>query len=152
MFLCRWGESGFDQGGSNKVLADRLNWKDFQTTAEFRCQHSLKVITTELLCVVKSSLGVNRPCHGGLLLKVLVHRYRRKGLYQLGKPYRTVIERPRSMRRSSGVTMPGAGGGVRLRKWCFKPGTRDESTSNHFADSRVKISPFEDMPFCHSAC
>ena len=43
--------------------------------------------------------------------------------------------------------MPGAGGGVRLRKWCFKPGIRVESTSNHFTDSRFKISPFEDMPF-----
>ena len=103
-------------------------------------------------CCVENQSGRQQAVSEGLQLTDVVHRYGQKGLYQVGKPYRTVIERPRSMRRSSGVTMPGAGGGVRLRKWCFKPGTRDESTSNHFADNRVKISPFEGMPFCRSAC
>ena len=61
--------------------------------------------------------------------------------------YRTVIDRPRSICASSGETMPDSEGGPRCRKWCFRPGTRDERISNHFADKRVKMTPLVGMPF-----
>jgi hypothetical protein len=62
--------------------------------------------------------------------------------------YRTVMDRPQSIFSSSGVTRPGVGGGPRWRKWCFKPETRDERTSNHLADRRVRMDPLVGMPFC----
>ena len=65
----------------------------------------------------------------------------------LTETYRTIIDRPRNMRLSSGVTTSGAGGGLRVRKWCFRPETLEERTSNHFADNSVKIDPLDDMPF-----
>ena len=108
-------------GGWKGVLADCLNWEDFQTTGKVKCQQFINPLIYSLLGHSKS---INSD-----------------------KPYRTIIERPRNMSRSSAVITSGAAGGVRLIKWCFKPGIRDESTSNHFADSRVKMSPLDDMPF-----
>jgi hypothetical protein len=61
--------------------------------------------------------------------------------------YRTVMERPRSICFSSCEREVADGGGPRWRKWCFKPGTRDERTSNHFADRRVRMTPLVGMPF-----
>jgi hypothetical protein len=103
-----------NRGYKNKVLANRLDWKNFQITAKFKYQLPLKLVVFNLFGVMKSSKG---HVLEGPLLEDLLRDYVQKGyITRETILYRTVMERPRSIRRSSGVTIPGPGGGPRCRK------------------------------------